>query len=218
MRGSFEIPAAHHFRSCASQLLLIWQQTWGRFYEFWEEWKKCVGPSMFPVVLGGRLLLWSFKPRFPIRILVMMETRYNVQNWTIHFQQNSLVDIWTKGLLSTLKKCSLNEHSWKLSLTNMTPFPTPLQMLAITPFTGFFSLHFTADFFILTKDSTQILWLELNLMVDSLATTSLKEWLIYLLCFLFIDKFEALKKLSHCLFLEPENCPIRSLSYTLTDV
>ena len=96
-----------------------------------------------------------------------MKTRYNVQNSTTHFQKNSLVDIWTKGLLHTLKKCSLNENSWKLSLTNTTPFPTPLQMLAITLFTGFVSLLFTADFFTRTKNSTQILWLELNLMADS---------------------------------------------------
>lgn len=142
--------------------------------------KKCVGPSMFPVVLGGRLLLWSLKSRFPIRILAMMDTRYNVQNWTTHFQRNSLVDIWTKGLLHTLKKHSLNEHSWKLSLTNTAPFPTPLQMLAITPFTGFVSLHFTAYFFILTKDSTQILWLELNLMADSWQQLLWKSgWFIY---------------------------------------
>lgn len=46
-----------------------------------------------------------------------------------------------------------------------------------------------------------------------LATTSLKEWLIHLLCSLFIDKFEALKKLSPYLFFEPQKCPIRSLSY-----
>lgn len=121
---------------------------------------------------------------------------------------------WTSGQRDfsiPWKKCSLNEQSWKLSLTKTTPFPTPLQMLVITPFTGIISLHFTADFFILTKNSTQILCIKSD--GRFLATTSLKEWLIHLLCSLFIDKLEVLKKLSRYLFLEPEICPIRSLSY-----
>lgn len=104
----------------------------------------------------------------------------------------------------------LNEHSWNFSLTNMTPFLTPFQMLATIPFTSLATNPLTsmASFpcisaltssasartppifsGILLESPRSTFLSSVTVKLDGWFLPTIKEFLFHLLWSLFIDKF-----------------------------